>query len=87
MLSELDESLSARVDSLGQIGRQLSRLSAFRLRAHRFPSRTVIRIGTKAEVIREALRLYEFVIKQREQGATFTVRQTDGSEKDILLMS
>ena len=42
---------------------------------------------TKAEVIREALRLYEFVIKQREQGATFTVWQTDGSEKDILLMS
>ena len=42
---------------------------------------------TKAEVIREALRLYEFVIKQREQGATFTIRQADGSEKDILLMS
>ena len=42
---------------------------------------------TKAEVIREALRLYEFVMKQREQGATFMVRQSDGEAKDILLVS
>ena len=41
----------------------------------------------KAGVIRDALRLYEFVIKQREQGSTLSVRQSDGEKKDILLVS
>jgi predicted DNA-binding protein len=42
---------------------------------------------SKAQVIREALKLYEYVMKQREQGATFSVRQSDGAEKEILLVS
>jgi hypothetical protein len=33
------------------------------------------------------LKLYEYVMKQREQGATFSVRQSDGAEKEILLVS
>ena len=41
----------------------------------------------KAGVIRDALRLYKFVIKQREQGSTLSVRQSDGEKKDILLVS
>jgi plasmid maintenance system antidote protein VapI len=42
---------------------------------------------SKAQVIREALKLYEFVMTQSQEGATFSIRTADGREKDILLMS
>jgi hypothetical protein len=42
---------------------------------------------SKAQVIREALKLYEFVMKQKAEGSTFSVRRPNGEEKDILLVS
>ena len=44
--SQLDEPLSAHFGSLGQVSRQLHRLSSFRLCPYCSPSRRVIRIGS-----------------------------------------
>ena len=46
--SRMAEPFSAHPGPLGQIPRELHRLSSFCLRSHRFQSRRVIRIGTKA---------------------------------------
>ena len=48
---QLAEPLPAHSDPLGQIPRQLYRLSSFRLCPHRSQSRRVIRIGSKGSVI------------------------------------
>ena len=46
--SQLAEPIPAHPGALGQVSRQLHRLSSFRLRPHRPQSCRVIRIGTKA---------------------------------------
>ena len=48
--SQLAEPLPADIGPLGQVSRQLHRLSAFRLRPYRPQSRRVIRIGSKLVV-------------------------------------
>ena len=42
---------------------------------------------SKSQVIRDALKLYEFVMRQHDQGSKFFVRTSGGKEKDILLVS
>ena len=41
---------------------------------------------SKAHVIRESLRLYEYLVNQHLEGCEFFVRNKDGKEKDILLL-
>jgi hypothetical protein len=42
---------------------------------------------SKAQLIREALRLYEYLIKRSIEGDEFLVRAKDGQEQHLLLLA
>jgi len=41
---------------------------------------------TKAELIRNAIRYYRFILLQEEKGSTFCVKNPDGTYKEVLLV-
>jgi Arc/MetJ-type ribon-helix-helix transcriptional regulator len=43
--------------------------------------------ASKADVVREALRLYEFLLKRRLEGYEFSMKRKGESPKDIVLLS
>ncbi len=47
----------------------------------------IVGAASKSEVVREALRLYEYVAKQTQAGAKFLVDDGSGDMKRILIMT
>jgi hypothetical protein len=45
---------------------------------------TLVEGKSQAHVIREALRLYEYIAQNHEQGSTFFARSANGQEKEIV---
>ena len=46
----------------------------------------LVRARSKADLVREALRLYEWIAQKNEQGADVVLRTKDGKEKEVILL-